>query len=71
MFDECMLGVHAQYFHDKWAERKGYHKEHSGLSTTGGHSVRAVVNVNVVISEMWLHLWFLIRCRLQCAMDNS
>ena len=25
---------------DKRAERKGYHKDQSGLSTTGGHSVR-------------------------------
>ena len=35
---------------------KGYHKEQSGLSTKGGHSVRAVVNVHVVNSERWLHL---------------
>ena len=71
MFDECMLGVRAQCFHNKLAERKGYHKEQSGLSTTNGHSVRAVVNVHEVNSERWLHLWFLIRCKLQCAMNNS
>ena len=35
------------------------------------HSVRAVVNVHVVNSERWLHLWFLAHCRLQCAMNNS
>ena len=45
--------------------------EQSGLSTTGGHSVRAVVNVHVVNSERWLHLWFLVRCRVQCAVNNS
>ena len=60
MFDECMLGVRAQCFHDKRAERNGYHNEQSCLSTTGV-SVRAVVNVRVVNSERWLHLWFLIR----------
>ena len=52
MFDECMRSVRAQCFHDnKRAERKSYHKDQSGLSTTGGHSVRAVVNVHVVVSE--------------------
>ena len=71
IFDECMLRVRAQCFHDKWAERKGYHKEQSGLSTAGGNSVLAVVNVHVVNSGRWLHLWFLVRCRLQCAMNNS
>ena len=40
---------------------KVYHKEQSSLSTTGGHSVRAVVNWHVVN----------MRCRLQCAMNNS
>ena len=71
LFDDCMLDVRAQCFHDKWAEREGHHKDQSELSTTDGHSVRAVVNVHVVNSERWLHLWFLVRCRLQCAMNNS
>ena len=49
--DECVLGVRAQFFHYILAEKKGYQKEQSRLSTTGGHSVRAVVNVHVVNSE--------------------
>ena len=59
MFDECVLGVRANVFTTNELKGKGYHKEQSSLSTTGGHSVRAVVNVHVVNSERWLHLWFL------------
>ena len=27
--------------------------------------------MHVVNSERWLHLWFLVRCRLQCAMNKQ
>ena len=54
-----MLGVRANVFTTNELKGKGYHKEQSGLSTSGGHSVRAVVNVHVVNSERCLHLWFL------------
>ena len=50
-FDECVLGVRANVFTTNELKEKGYHKEQSCLSTTGGHSVRAVVNVHVVNSE--------------------
>ena len=66
----CSVSVH-NLFTKNELKGKGYYKEHSGLSTAGGHSVRAVVNVHVVNSERLLHLWFLVRCRLQCAMNNS
>ena len=66
----CWVSVH-NVFPTNELKGKGDHKEQSSLSTTGGHSVHAVVNVHVVKSERWLHLWFLIRCRLQCAMTNS
>ena len=49
--DECVLGVRANVFTTNELKGKGYHKEQSSLSTTGGHSVRAVVNVHVVNSE--------------------
>ena len=65
----CSVSVHNVLTRNE-LKGKGYHKEQSGLSTTGGHSVRAVVNVHVVNSERWLHLWFLIRCRLQCAYEQ-
>ena len=62
----CLMNVCAVSVHNVFTtielKGKGYHKEQSGLSTTGGHSVRAVVNVHVVNSERWLHLWFLMRC---------
>ena len=45
MFDECALGVRANVFTTNDLKGKGYHKEQSSLSTTGGHSLRAVVNV--------------------------
>ena len=48
MFDECVLGVRANVFTTNELQRKGFHEEQSSLSTTGGHSVRAVVNVHVV-----------------------
>ena len=51
MFDECVLGVRANVFTTNELKGKGYHKEQSCLSTSGGHSVRAVVNVHVVNSE--------------------
>ena len=51
MFDECVLGVRANVFTTNELKGKGYHEEQSSLSTTGGHSVRAVVNVHVVNSE--------------------
>ena len=51
LFDECMLGVRANVFTTNELKGRGYHKEQSCLSTTGGHSVRAVVNVHVVNSE--------------------
>ena len=51
VFDECVLGVRAYVFTTNELKGKGYHKEQSSLSTTGGHSVRAVVNVHVVNSE--------------------
>ena len=50
-FDECVLGVRANVFTTNELKGKGYHKEQSSLSTTGGHSVRAVVNVHVVNSD--------------------
>ena len=51
MFDECVLDVRANVFTTNELEGKGYHKGQSGLSTSGGHSVRAIVNVHVVNSE--------------------
>ena len=51
MFDECVLGVRANVFTTNELKGEGYQKEQSGLSTTGGHSVRAVVYVHVVNSE--------------------
>ena len=51
MFDECVLGVRANVFTTNELKGKGYHKEQSSLSTTGGHNVRAVVNVHVVNSD--------------------
>ena len=51
MFDECVRGARANVFTTNELKGKGYHKEQTGLSTTGGHSVRAVVNVHVVNSE--------------------
>ena len=60
MFHRCMRSVRAQCFHDnKRAERKGYHKDQSGLSATGGQCTH-VVNGHVVVKEKSLHLWFLI-----------
>ena len=56
VFDECVLGVRANVFTTNELKGKGYHEEQSSLSTTGGHSVRAVVNVHVVNS---VHLRFL------------
>ena len=50
MFDECVLGVRAIVFTTNELKGKGYNKEQSSLSTIGGHSVRAVVNVHVVNS---------------------
>ena len=51
VLDECVLGVRANAFTTNALKGKGYHKVQSGLSTTGGHSVREVVNVHVVNSE--------------------
>ena len=51
MFDECVLSVRANVFTTNELKGKGYHKEQSGLSTTGGHNVRAVVNLHVVNNE--------------------
>ena len=51
MFDECVLGVRANVFTTIELKGKGYHEEQSSLSTTSGHSVRAVVNVHVVNSD--------------------
>ena len=52
MFDECVLGVRANVLTtNELKGKKGYHKEQSSLSTIGGHSVRAVVNVHVVNSD--------------------
>ena len=51
LFDECVLGVRANVFTTNELKTKSYHKEQLSLSTTGGHSVRAVVNVHVVNSE--------------------
>ena len=51
MFDECVLVVRANVFTTNELKGKGYHKEQSSLLTTGGHGVRAVVNVHVVNSD--------------------
>ena len=51
VFDECVLGVRANVFTTNELKGKDYHEEQSSLSNTGGHSVRAVVNVHVVNSE--------------------
>ena len=51
LFDECVLGVRANVITTNELKRKGYHKEQSSLSTTSGHSIRAVVNVHVVNSD--------------------
>ena len=51
LFDECVLGVRANVFTTNELKGKGYHEEQSNLSTTGAHSVNAVVNVHVVNSE--------------------
>ena len=49
--DVCAVSVHNVFKTTIELKGKGYHKDQSGLSTTGGHSVRAVVNVHVVVSE--------------------
>ena len=46
-----MLGVRTLFSRQNERKGKGHHKEQSGLSTTGGHNVRAVVNVHEVNSE--------------------
>ena len=51
VFHECVLGVRANVFMTNELKGKGYHKEQSSLSTKGGHSVLAVVNVHLVNSD--------------------
>ena len=50
LMNVCLVSVH-NVFRTNELKGKGYHKKQSGLSATGGHSVRAVVNVHVVNSE--------------------
>ena len=44
--------------------------ELKGKATTRNNQVCQLQVVTVVNSERWHHLWFLVRCKLQCAMHD-